>query len=309
MSFTPGTTRTFGGSPRRRGLRTWLRSVFRSPVHVGADLPELLTVHRTTTISLETPARGGGFMFHLDIRCDWCAEGRHDEAALQRSIDTYQEGLSDRLADRIRKPAQEHEPYRVEDAERAVNAVLADGECFENGLVRCATLARVQPAPEVRDREQEAALRRQQIEHEYDLSRLRVRRLREVSAHWRDFLAEGLVTGIEGGADGTRTRALTPHEVETLSWTTPWAVLLAERPQEAAVQVARMFDERTGQVQLFIDYLSAQTKAYQQMDIFDFVVTNEEQLGRAMKVFGMPMPGGPTSRSGPPEPLPRFDER
>ncbi|MFI6584165.1 hypothetical protein [Embleya sp. NPDC050493] len=308
MSFSSGTTRTSGGLPRRRGLRTWLRSLFGSPTHGGVDLPEVLTVHRTTTISLETPARGNGFMFHLDVRCDWCAEGRYDEAALHRSIDTYQEGLSDRLADRIRKPAQEHEPYRVEDAERAVNAALAEGECFENGLVRCATLAQVRPAPEVRDREQEAALRRQQIEHEYDLSRLRVRRLREVSAHWRDFLAEGLVTGIEGGADGTRTRALTPHEVETLSWITPWAVLLAERPEEAAVQVARMFDQRTGQVQSFIDYLSAQTRAYQQMDIFDFVVTNEKQLKSAMQVFGLPMPGALTPRSGPSEPLPRFDE-
>lgn len=307
MTFAAGTNRVSGPPPRRRGLRTWLRSVFGTAAYRGVDLPEVLTVHRTTTITLETPAKGGGFVFHLDIRCDWCAEGRYDEEALNRSIDTYEEGLSQRLCDRIRRPAQEHEPYRVEAAERAVNEALAEGECFENGLVRCATLAHVRPAPEVRDRQQEAALRCQQIEHEYDLSRLRVHRLREVSAHWRDFLAEGLVTGIEGGADGTRARALTPREVELLSWITPWAVLLAERPEQAAVQVTEMFDQRSRQVGQFIKYLGDQTKAYQHMDLFDFVVTNEQQLAHAMRVFGMPMPGDLTPPTGPPDPLPRLD--
>ncbi|WP_406740204.1 hypothetical protein [Streptomyces atratus] len=287
-------------STPRRGPFTWLRALFGGgpgPVvgmpfeAVTVEVPEIVSVHRNSTVTFETPAKGDGFGFHVEIRCDWCAEGRLDQERLSRSIDSYQAVMPQRLNERVRDIARRYEPFRAEEAELAVNHALREGECFENGLVSCRTVAYLQPAPEVLEQQRKAALELQDIEHRYAKSALHVKLLSEVSEKWRAFLA--------GGLAGVR------EDSDALSWLTPWAVLLAEQPDKAATEVGDMFRQRQKQVDEFVKLLEKQAKGYQAQDLFEFVVTNEQQLGHAMRLFGLPLPGELDSGGGLSEPLPR----
>jgi hypothetical protein len=287
-------------SAPRRGLFTWLRGLFnRTPKPlpvpsleaVTVDVPELTSVHRTTTVTFESPAKGDGFDFRVEVRCDWCAEGRFDQETLRAAIDDYEASVHERLAARIREVTRTHEPFHVEEAEHDVNEKLEEGECFENGLVTCRTTAFLAPAPEVLEQQRKAALELQEIEHRYAKSALQVKLLSRVAEEWRHFLAGGMA-GMREGDDA-------------LAWLTPWAVLLAEQPNKAATEVGEMFQQRQKQVKEFIEYLDKQMKAYQTHDLFEFVVTNERQLGHAMRLFGLPLPGELKSGEGWSEPLPR----
>ncbi len=283
----------------RRGPLTWLRALlgrgpqavaplFESPeVHV----PELTAVHQESTVAFETPAGGGGFDFQVEIRCDWCAEGRLDQGTLSSAIDGYRASMPQLLTERVREIAGRYAPFRVEEAERAVNEALREGECFENGLVRCRTTAFLRPAPEVLEQQRRAALEMQEIEHRYAKSALQVRLLSEVAEQWREFLA--------GGLAGVR------HDDETSSWLTPWAVLLAEQPDKAATEVGSMFRLRQEQFDRYVKLLGRQHKEYEARDLFEFVAKNEQQLGHAMRVFGLSLPGEDGAGDGPAEPLPR----
>ncbi|MDO0927236.1 hypothetical protein QQY24_18115 [Streptomyces sp. TG1A-8] len=287
-------------STSRRGPFAWLRALFGGgPKSVAGvpfeavtvDVPEIVSVHRSSTVAFETPARGDGFGFLVEVRCDWCAEGRLDQEGLSRAIDGYRAAMPQRLAERVRDVARGYEPFHVEEAELAVNHALREGECFENGLVSCRTVAHLRPAPEVLEQQRRAALELQDIEHRYAKSALQVKLLGEVAEKWRSFLAGGLA-GVQQDGDA-------------LSWLTPWAVLLAEQPDKAATEVGDMFRQRQEEVDKFIKILEKQVKTYQAQDLFEFVVTNEQQLSHAMRLFGLPLPGGLDSGGGVPEPLPR----
>jgi hypothetical protein len=283
-------------STPRRGPFAWLRALFGSrpaplPLAEPPEIPEIETVHRSSVVSFETPARGGGFAFQVEIRCDWCAEGRLDRMALGRTISGCEAGMPERLAERIRDVARRYEPFRAEEAERAVNEELSAGECFDGGLVTCRTTAFLQPAPEVLEQQRAAALELQEIEHRYAKSALQVRLLSEVSEQWRTFLADGLA-GVRAGD-------------ETASWLTPWAVLLAEQPDQAATEVPGMFLRREEQFNQFVKLLGGQKKAYDAHDLFDFVAKSEQQLGHAMRLFGLTAPNAIGAGDGPAEPLPR----
>lgn len=289
-------------STPRRGPFTWLRTLFggradsdaRMPVGgLTVDMPEIVSVHRSTTVAFETPAKGGGFEFQVDIRCDWCAEGRLDQETLNLAIDRYRAAMPQRLTERIRDIARLYEPFRTEEAESAVNDALQEGECFEDGLVSCRTVAQLRPAPEVVEEQRKAALELQDIEHRYAKSALQVQLLSEVAEKWRAFLA--------GGLAGVREKD------DALSWLTPWAVLLAEQPDKAATEVGEMFRQRQKQVDEFVKMVEKQAKSYQAQDLFEFVVTNEQNLGHAMRLFGLPMPGRLDAQRGPSEPLPRAE--
>lgn len=285
-------------STSRRGPFAWLRGLFSGRPEQGTpfeavtvEVPEIASVHRNSIVRFETPAKGDGFGFQVEIRCDWCAEGRLDELTLGRALDGYQAVMPERLTERVRDIARHYEPFRAEDAERAVNDHLREGECFENGLVNCRTVAYLQPAPEVLEQQRKAALELQDIEHRYAKSALQVRLLSEVAEKWRAFLA--------GGLAGVR------QNDDALAWLTPWAVLLAEQPDKAATEVGEMFRQRQNQVDGFIKLLEKQSKAYQAQDLFEFVATNERQLSHAMRLFGLPLPGELDSGGEPAEPLPR----
>ncbi len=285
-------------STSRRGPFAWLRGLFggrperQTAVEaVMVEVPETVSVHRDSIVRFETPAKGDGFGFQVEIRCDWCAEGRLDPQTLGRALDGYQAVMPQRLTERIRDIARRYEPFRAEEAERAVNDHLQEGECFENGLVSCRTVAYLQPAPEVLEQQRKAALELQDIEHRYAKSALQVRLLSEVAEKWREFLA--------GGLAGAR------QNDDALAWLTPWAVLLAEQPDKAATEVGDMFRQRQSQVDGFVKLLEKQSKAYQAQDLFEFVATNERQLGHAMRLFGLPLPGELEPGQEPAEPLPR----
>ncbi|MFJ1913463.1 hypothetical protein ACIOGX_16265 [Streptomyces sp. NPDC088147] len=286
-------------STSRRGPFSWLRTLFGGgPGHavppleaMTMDVPEIVAVHRESTVTFETPAKGGGFGFQVEIRCDWCAEGRLDSETLNRAIDGYQLAMPERLIERVREVARAYEPFHAEEAERAVNDALREGECFENGLVSCRTVAFFHLAPEVVEQQRKAALELQDIEHRYAKSALQVERLSDVAEKWRAFLA--------GGLAGPR------QNEDTLSWLTPWAVLLAERPDQAATEVGDMFRQRHKQIDEFAKILDRQIKAYHAQDLFEFVLENEQQLTHAMRVFGLPLPGELGSGGGPSEPLPQ----
>ncbi|MFJ8333265.1 hypothetical protein [Streptomyces sp. NPDC094437] len=279
----------------RRSPIRWLRDrLGRGPdlfADTSFDVPPLEQVHRSSTAMFETPAKGDGFAFEVEIRCDWCAEGRTDQESLELTLDGYQAAMPQRLAERVRDVARRYEPFRAEDAERAVNHELREGECFENGLVSCRTVARIQPAAEVLAQQRKAALELQDLEHRYAKSALQVRLLSEVAEQWRVFLA--------GGLAGVR------QDHDALSWLTPWAVLLAEQPDKAATEVGDMFRQRHQQVDEFVKLLENQRKGYQSSDLYEFVATNEGQLRHTMQLFGLPMPGELNSGDGLSEPLPR----
>ncbi|MFF4604982.1 hypothetical protein ACFY12_19895 [Streptomyces sp. NPDC001339] len=290
-------------STSRRGPLVWLRALLgREPqaaaplfesaeVNVNVNVPELTAVHQESTVAFETPAAGGGFDFQVEIRCEWCAEGRLDHSALSRAIDGYRSALPQLLTERVRAIAGRYEPFRVAEAEHAVNQELGKGECFENGLVRCRTTAFLRPAPEVLEQQRRAALELQEIEHRYAKSALQVRLLSEVSEQWRAFLA--------GGLAGVR-----PDD-EASSWLTPWAVLLAEQPDKAATEVGSMFRLRQEHFDRYVKLLGRQHKEYEARDLFEFVAKNEQQLGQAMRLFGLSLPGEDGSGDGPAGPLPR----
>jgi hypothetical protein len=285
-------------SASRRGPFAWLRNLFDGRLEqrvpsgaVTVNVPEIVSVHRNSTFNFETPAKGDGFGFQVEIRCDWCAEGRLDQEALGSAVDGYQAGMPQRITERVRDIARRYEPFRAEEAELAVNDHLRDGECFENGLVSCRTVAYLQPAPEVLEQQRKAALELQDIEHRYAKSALQVQLLSEVAEKWRAFLAGGL--------------AGVPQNGDALAWLTPWAVLLAEQPDKAATEVGDMFRQRQDQVDGFVKLLEKQTKAYQAQDLFEFVATSEQQLGHVMRLFGLPLPGELDSERELAEPLPR----
>ncbi|MFF8955084.1 hypothetical protein [Streptomyces sp. NPDC014894] len=255
------------------------------------DVPEKVTVHRGSLVSFTTPSKGDGYAFQVDIHCDWCAEGRFDRETLTYAIDEYESTMPQRLEELVRDVARGFDPFRVEAAEHAVNKELGKGGCIAEGMVSCRSIARLQPAPEVLEWQRTAARDLHAIEHRYAKSALQVRLLSRTAEQWRTFLAEGLVD--------------TPQSQDTLSWLTPWAVLLADQPDKAASEVGEMFRQRRQQVDDFVKIVEGQTNRYQAHDLFDFVATNERNLGHAMRVFGLPLPGEPDPGSVQPGPLPR----
>ncbi|MFD4787042.1 hypothetical protein ACFWN1_08215 [Streptomyces sp. NPDC058459] len=285
-------TRTY-----RRGPFAWLRDLLggrrpeESVPFEPTAVPPIESVHRSSTVTFVTPAKGDGFSFQVEVHCDWCAEGRLDRETLGHTVDGYAADMPQRLTERVRDIARRYEPFRVQEAELAVNDELRKGECFDNGMVSCRTVAHFQPAPEVLQQQRAASLELQDIEHRYAKSALQVKLLSEVAEQWRTFLA--------GGMAGARQNA------DALAWLTPWAVLLAEQPDKAATEVGDMFRQRQEQFDKFIKQLEGQTKAYQAQDLFEFVATNERQLGHAMRLFGLPLPGELYDGREPAEPLPR----
>ncbi|WP_461005488.1 hypothetical protein [Streptomyces capparidis] len=276
-------------STPRRGPLGWLRALFggtRPAEPPVVDVPEINGVNRVTTVTFDTPALGSGFCFQVEVRCDWCAQGRLDIATLSHAIDVHQAAMPHRLAERVRDAARQYEPFHVEAAERAVNEALED-ECFDNGLVTCHSTAYLRPAPEVLEQQRQAALELQRIEHRYAKSALQVRLLEEVCEQWRSFLARGLVN-VRG-------------DERTAAWLTPWAVLFTEQPDQAATGVAELFSQRREQFDQFIGLLGRQVKEYEAQDLFDFVAKNERQLAHAMQLFGLPTPE--EAGNGPDDPL------
>ncbi|MEO3973818.1 hypothetical protein [Streptomyces sp. CAU 1734] len=284
-------------SASHRGLFSRLRRLFggrpdSSPPFPGlpVNVPERMVVHRGSLVSFTTPSKGDGYDFQVSIRCDWCAEGRFDGETLNLAIDEYESTMPLLLEGLVREVAREFAPFRVEAAELAVNKSLSTEMCFANGLVSCRSVARLQPAPEVLEWQRAAARELHAIEHRYAKSALQVRLLSRTAEEWRDFLAEGLVNA--------------PQDEDTLSWLTPWAVLLAEQPDRAASEVGEMFQQRRRQVEDFVKLVDSQASRYQAHDLFDFVATNERNLGHAMRVFGLPLPGKPEPEGVQPGPLP-----
>ncbi|MEV3870683.1 hypothetical protein [Streptomyces sp. NPDC049906] len=277
-----------------RGLFSRLRRFFgrgRSDVvppfpGLPVDVPEKVTMHRGSLVSFTTPCKGDAYAFRVDVHCDWCAEGRFDRETLNLEIDAHESTVSQRLEELVRGVAREFDPFRVQAAEHAVNSALGQDACLSNGVVSCRPVARLQPAPEVLKWQQDAARELHDIEHHYAKSALRVQLLHRTAEQWRDFLAGGLVGALEGE--------------DALSWLTPWAVLLAEQPDKAADEVGEMFRQRRSEVKDFLTLLERQTNGYQSHDLFEFVATRETQLGHAMRVFGLPLPG----EEGPNHPLP-----
>ncbi|HEY8482017.1 MAG TPA: hypothetical protein VIL71_19495 [Spirillospora sp.] len=246
-------------------------------------------VHQPSTIRFEVPAQGDGYDFSVVVHFTWCVTGHAYPEALVARADEQQFPLKERLIARVRAVSREFAPYETAKAESRFDHVI--GELFS--ATRLEFVSGGHPDGEarpiehrtivtmerpVRDNQREASIRRQNAVNEDDLSRLLVQQFSDRRLLWQRFLESG-----------------------RSEWLTPYAVALAQRPDQVAGVVEKMVRDRRAEARELADHIVGQVQRYKEHDAFDLMLENDLVLRHLLKSMGVPdLP--------PPAPSPFDDE-
>jgi hypothetical protein len=258
--------------------------------HFGT--PERLprTVKRMTTFQFVTPGLGDSYDFAVETECCWCASGDLTEDALQAKIDQYAPVFERVIRRGPRAEARKHLPHRPDVAESALNDAvktaveneLAATPDLDGVVLNLDVTSQVSIAEPVRVMQQGLLGDRVRAAALLDLSEMYATRLGELRDCWRQFIRDG-----------------------EADWFTPYAVELAQHPENAAKVLFSMDRQRRADAETFVDRLGTIASHHSDMDLLEFAMATDTALRRTCSVLGIQVPDpSPEPFSGTPPELP-----
>ncbi len=281
--------------PRRR-FRPWLSRVWAAmrnrpyqPADLTTPLPPLdprITVNRREEITFTTPARGDVYDFTMKVELCWCATGATTDDVLHAKINSRRSDMTAEIKTAARPVARRFAPYRPGDAEMpvtvavtgAVESALAAVPDEDGVVVNCTPRVRVEMADAIRELQRPLVAAQVKLDGRYDLSALAAQRLGELRVIWRDFIADGLP-----------------------EWETPYAISLAQQPDQAARELFAMRKDRRDEASTLVETVAHVATGHDRLDLLEFAVVSDSALRKTYELLGLPLPDpGPDSLfSGP----------
>jgi hypothetical protein len=276
-----------------RFRRTWVEDPFPPPI----KMPTLLDVHEPSEeFSFETPALGDAFNFRVRVRCSWNVQATASEeeteeriAGIRQFIEKSRALTRDRIEERVRPVARSFPPYRAAEAEKALNDTVSD--CLNDGDVRVTVRVWVDVADPVREdlqkvwhdrliahsgRELETDLKKAQVQLEGDLRKDHIKLLGELQDAWRKLLIAGLM-GM-GAVDEAKA-----------TWLAPYALKLAEDPENAAVYLKDVLERRVAHAEQLLADLGV-LAIDDRVEAIEFAFQSQSALLRLLMYLGVPVP-------------------
>jgi hypothetical protein len=235
-------------------------------------------IHQRETYNLLVPAKGDGYTFRATVHFTWCVTGRAYPESLAARIHQHGSVQRDRLITQVRQISRTFAAYEVGEAEQRIHETI--GEIFT--ATRLEFLSDGQPDGEaspiehqtilhmekpVQNEQREAWTERQKAVNKDELARLLVTQFSGRRLLWQQFLRSG-----------------------EREWLTPYAVALAENPNEVAGVVERMSRDRRAELQELADQIVDQVHQYEARDAFDLMMQNDRVLRHLLKLIGVPDP-------------------
>ncbi len=276
-----------------RFRRTWVGDPFPPPI----KMPTLLDVHEPSEeFSFETPALGDGFNFRVRVRCSWTVQATASEEEMEQKIAEVREFIEqsrpitrDRLEERVRPIARTFPPYRAAEAEQTLNETISD--CLNDGDIRVTVRTWVDVSDPVREdlqkvwherlvaesgSELDSELKKRQMNLNGDLKKAHVALLGELQEEWRKLLIAGLVgMGAVDEANAT--------------WLAPYALKLAEDPENAAGYLKNVLDRRVDHAEQLLADLGA-LAIDDRVEAIEFAFQSQSALHRLLMYLGVPIP-------------------
>jgi hypothetical protein len=269
-----------------RGLPGRLADSFRSrrpgPGRLGG-LPDLLDANdERDTFTLETPALGDAYNFLVHIRCSWCVQGtarrenkKRRTQEIRKLIAKQRPIVLERIEDTIRPVARKYPPYRAAQAEAAILDNL--GECLSEGDVQVKIRARVDVCEPVREDLRKIWQARLAEDSQGDLRKASVELIGELQESWRELLLKGL----EGIGE---------VQVAKTGWIAPYALALAQEPQESAgAYLQGMIEDRVSHAERLLSELSNMVLD-KRVDAIEFAFETDSALRSVLTYLGVPVP-------------------
>jgi hypothetical protein len=265
----------------RFGLRTD-EAATEPPAPPPLRFPDRLDVHQPShTFTLTTPAKGDAFDFEVRIRCEWCVETTATEEERERKTEEVERFIADsrtsigeRVEEAIRPIARRFPPYRPAEAEAAIREGLVG--CFKDGDVQCRVRAWVDLSEPVRDDLRKVWQRRLFQEADGEEKTLHVEILAGLQEEWRELL----VSGLEGVGEIKRART---------GWVAPYALALAEQPENAAGYLKAMLEHRVGHAEQLLNQLGDLVMHHNQIEDIEFAFRSDSALRAVLTHLGVPV--------------------
>ncbi|GLZ02893.1 hypothetical protein Acsp03_03600 [Actinomadura sp. NBRC 104412] len=258
---------------------------------IGTRLVRLLSrsrdrfraVHWPDSFEFRVPAKGDGYDFFVVVNFTWCVTGHaYGEKLISRASE-HREILRDRAAARLRGVSRDFPPYEAGAAEKTFHGTLGElfaGTCLtyasgtvDDGAARPIehyTLLRLDKP--VRKAQREAWSSRQEAHNRHEEARMLAAQLGEQRLLWREFLSNGQA-----------------------DWLTPYAMALAENPEDAAKITEKMTGDRYDKARELATHIEKQVREYNARDAFDLMVQNDLVLRHLLRLIGVPgLPEAPS---------------
>jgi hypothetical protein len=249
-----------------------------NPANLSSPVPRLdhrHTVNHTSDLSFGTPARGDSYEFAVSVALCWCATGTLSEQAMLDKLTSRVPEMNAEITAAVRPVARQFAPYRPDLAEQhvaaavrtAVQSVLAATPDTDGVVLACTARARVSPAPAICELQRQYVAPEMKLEARYALSKLAAERLGELRVTWRDFITDGLP-----------------------DWTTPYAVSLALRWDDAPQVLFSMRKDRRIEAERLVDTIAQVASGHDRLDLLEFAVASDSALRKTYELLGIPLP-------------------
>lgn len=249
----------------------------RSPFRVFGD-------PRRDTVRFSSPARGEGHRFEVEVRCDWTGEASIlDEelylitrATLNEEMDRLREGIEERVEYEVRPLTRRYHPHQAAEVEHDLPSHLAG--CFNEGRVQCHPQVKVDVCDEVRSMLAEKSGDLIELDAHGRYQRARIEQLRDLRTRWEELFLDAL----RGAGDIDAARA---------TWLAPYALRMAETPENASQQLVELLRERRSQSNDLFNDLGSMIDSHARGDIdhVTFMLNSDHALRRMLVSLGLPV--------------------
>ena len=275
-------------------ITTWVRSRFRrrrssgsgfvpppaetSYVPPSSVMPDFVPREEFT---LTTPAQGDAFEFEVTVLVRWelrlAAPGEPlrpaDPYELAHFVGSIRPGVREVIEDRVRPVARRYPPYRAAEAEQELSRVLQG--CFRDGDLQAAVRVRVDVCDPVREELRKVWVRRLVEYGEGEICKDGVRLIGELQELWHEVLRRGLAEF--GEVDASRS-----------SWIAPYALSLAQKPEDAATSLRRMLEDRVRHAEDLLNSLSGIVNDSDHVDALEIAFQSDNALRAVLRELGVP---------------------
>jgi hypothetical protein len=232
------------------------------------------------TFTLETPALGDAHNFLIGVRCSWHVQATAPKESKKRRaqeiskiIEEYRPVVRRRIEETIRRTARDFPPYRAAQAEDAIRSTLT--ECIYEGDIRIKVQIRVDVCEQVQEDLKKVWHERLLEDAKGDLKKANVELIEELQGMWHKLLLGGL-EGI-GEVKAAKT-----------SWIAPYALALAQDPEESAAEYLRnMIDRRVNHAERLLTDLGALV-VDPRVEAIEFAFGTESALQALLTLLGVP---------------------
>ena len=233
------------------------------------------------TFTIESPAMGDAYSFHIRVRCSWCVQATASEDEKEEMIAEIRDFIAksrgvtrERLEERIRPIARKFPPYRAAEAEEVLNQEIVD--CLNDGAVRVKVRAWVDVSDPVREDLKKVWQQRLTVDADGDLKKADVDLLTELQAAWQRLLLKGLED--IGAVPEAKT-----------GWLAPYALALAQDPKDAAEYLKGALDKRVNQTEKLLRDLGALVTD-ERIEEIEFAFQSDSALRALLTYLGVPIP-------------------